>query len=724
MTYVSIIIPFNKPKRYLKDCLDSLANQNLSDCEIILILNGLKEDISDLIDDYDANLIIKEFEDEINVAKARNIGLDIASGEYVYFMDSDDYLYENALDKLIDAASKSNADFINGERIKTPYIRQRFNEDLEKPHNRPLKKGKLDDLRYSMKLLVGSKTDRHELLSALHSLIKKDKIKDIRFDENERYFTDYYFIIDALTNCSTFLGVEDAIYAKRHRDDPVNITSLNQEIEKTDFTMHFNHYHNVISILNTKSDEKFIILNDEVRNTMLKFYYHIFSLNFIKDKDDKWRTVYFDEMSEISKDFNPQSFTWKDRFEIKALRSKNKGRFEKLIKARFAFVNFKRILKEHWRFNVALYDNIYNKKDVKDNQIIFISFGGKYYSDSPKYIYEYLYENYSDKFEFVWVINDKTTHIPGNPKKVERFSRQYFKEMARSKYWVTNGRHSDRLDKKDSQVIVSTWHGTPLKRLGLDIGDIYTKNPKIKESYIKNGLEWDYLISPNRYTSDILKSSFAYPRDILESGYPRNDILYNANEDRISEIRKNLNLEDGKKTILYAPTWRDDEFYDSGSIKFNLKLDLKMLEEALGDEYCVLVRTHYFIADKLDLSEFGNFAIDVSRYDDIAELYLISDILITDYSSVFFDYANLKRPILFYTYDLDKYEHQLRGFYIDIRKDVPGPLLFTTQEVIDSIKNIGTLKEEYKETYDEFYEKFCNIDDGNASRRIVEKVWK
>ena len=575
-----------------------------------------------------------------------------------------------------------------------------------------------------MKLLVGSKTDRHELLSALHSLIKKDKIKDIRFDENERYFTDYYFIIDALTNCSTFLGVEDAIYAKRHRDDPVNITSLNQEIEKTDFTMHFNHYHNVISILNTKSDEKFIILNDEVRNTMLKFYYHIFSLNFIKDKDDKWRTVYFDEMSEISKDFNPQSFTWKDRFEIKALRSKNKGRFEKLIKARFAFVNFKRILKEHWRFNVALYDNIYNKKDVKDNQIIFISFGGKYYSDSPKYIYEYLYENYSDKFEFVWVINDKTTHIPGNPKKVERFSRQYFKEMARSKYWVTNGRHSDRLDKKDSQVIVSTWHGTPLKRLGLDIGDIYTKNPKIKESYIKNGLEWDYLISPNRYTSDILKSSFAYPRDILESGYPRNDILYNANEDRISEIRKNLNLEDGKKTILYAPTWRDDEFYDSGSIKFNLKLDLKMLEEALGDEYCVLVRTHYFIADKLDLSEFGNFAIDVSRYDDIAELYLISDILITDYSSVFFDYANLKRPILFYTYDLDKYEHQLRGFYIDIRKDVPGPLLFTTQEVIDSIKNIGTLKEEYKETYDEFYEKFCNIDDGNASRRIVEKVWK
>ncbi|MDO5815961.1 MAG: CDP-glycerol glycerophosphotransferase family protein, partial [Methanobrevibacter sp.] len=135
------------------------------------------------------------------------------------------------------------------------------------------------------------------------------------------------------------------------------------------------------------------------------------------------------------------------------------------------------------------------------------------------------------------------------------------------------------------------------------------------------------------------------------------------------------------------------------------------------------IRTHYFISNNLDLSKFKDFAFDVSGYEDIAELYLISDILITDYSSVFFDYANLKRPILFYTYDLDKYSNLLRGFYLDIHNDVPGPLLFTTSEVIDAIENIDDVSRQYNEKYEEFYNRFCYIDDGNASKRIVEKIW-
>ena len=113
----------------------------------------------------------------------------------------------------------------------------------------------------------------------------------------------------------------------------------------------------------------------------------------------------------------------------------------------------------------------------------------------------------------------------------------------------------------------------------------------------------------------------------------------------------------------------------------------------------------------------------MSKYDDIAELYLVSDILITDYSSVFFDYANLRRPILFYTYDLDKYENELRGFYIDIHSEVPGPLLRTTEEVIDALNNIDEIASQYSEKYDEFYDRFCSIEDGNASKRIFEKVW-
>ena len=147
------------------------------------------------------------------------------------------------------------------------------------------------------------------------------------------------------------------------------------------------------------------------------------------------------------------------------------------------------------------------------------------------------------------------------------------------------------------------------------------------------------------------------------------------------------------------------------------------MREELGDQYAVILRTHYYIADKIDTTGLEGFVFNESSYDDISELYLISDILITDYSSVFFDFANLKRPMLFYTYDLEKYRDMLRGFYLDIETEVPGPLLFTTDEVIDAIKNIDSITEKYADKYVEFYDRFCHIDDGHSSERICELVF-
>jgi CDP-glycerol glycerophosphotransferase len=126
----------------------------------------------------------------------------------------------------------------------------------------------------------------------------------------------------------------------------------------------------------------------------------------------------------------------------------------------------------------------------------------------------------------------------------------------------------------------------------------------------------------------------------------------------------------------------------------------------------------------LDFSQYEGFAYNVSRYDDIARLYLISDILITDYSSVFFDYANLKRPMLFFTYDLEKYRGVLRGFYMDVEEELPGPMLFDTEEVMDAIRNLPKIEEEYKEKYEAFYEKYCGWEDGTASDKVIRAVFE
>ncbi|MBE6498979.1 MAG: bifunctional glycosyltransferase family 2 protein/CDP-glycerol:glycerophosphate glycerophosphotransferase [Methanobrevibacter thaueri] len=730
MTFISIIIPFDTVERYLKDCLDSLAEQKLNDAEVILILNGNHENIDDLLNQYknNLNIITKTFEERIGVGKARNEGLKIANGKYVYFIDADDYLYKDALAKLVNTAKKTDADFINGERYGTAFIKERFEEIFLKRNKEPLEQKKLSDIKFSMRLLVGRKTNKKEVLTVLHSLIKKEKIGDVLFDENNRYFSDYTFLTSIIPKLNTFKGITNAIYAKRNRDDPINLTSLNQEEFDDSFLSYAQAYKEVLDVVNKLNDEnpeeKYIHLKDEMADTFFDYYNKVFGPNFLSSDDPNWKEVVYPIMKQISYEFNMKDKSFFQKREIQAFQEDNINKLSRFIKLRVNFKKTIRVFRSRWRFKTFIYFRYYNRKPVNKKQIIFESFLGKFYSDSPKYLYEYLYNTYGDEYDYVWVVNDKNIEIPGNPKKVKRFTLKFYKELAKSKYWVINGRQASRLAKKDSQRIVSTWHGTPLKKLGLDIGNVHTRDPNIKKSYIKVAKEWDYLISPNKYTTDILRSAFGYEGKILETGYPRNDILYNADENDIKQIKKDLNLPEDKKIILYAPTWRDDEYYDAAKMHFELKLELDKLQKALGDEYILLVRTHYFISDNLDLSKYKGFAFDVSKYDDIAELYLISDILITDYSSVFFDFANLKRPILYYTYDLDKYENVLRGFYIDIHSEVPGPLLKTTDEIIDAIINIEDVKAEYKEKYDIFYERFCGIEDGDASKRIVDNIKK
>ena len=728
MSFISIIIPFNKGKRYLKDCLDSLSEQNLEDEEVLLIINGSDEDVNDLIDSYksELNITTKVFDNEIGVAKARNVGLDLASGKYVYFIDSDDYLYKNALSKLVSVAKKTDADLINGERITTSFIRDRVNEQFDRKDYTYITHKGLSDMRFSVKLLVGVKNNKLELLSSLHCLIKSEKIQNIRFDESKRYYSDYDFMLNVMDNIDDFKGVEHAVYAKRSRDDAVNLTSLNQEKKEHYFLSYYYEYENIIKFLessNHLNKPQFKALKDEINSKLLSYYSKRFATQFLYSSNDIWREEYFDAMSNIASNFDIEKVPKKQKREIEALRNKNKKSLTRYLKFKAYFNKIKKFIKHPTKnHDLKLYRKVYNNRKIIENQIIFESFRGDYYSDSPKYLYEFLYENFNDKFKFVWVLNDDSVKIPGNPKTVKRFSREFYKEVARSKYWIINGRQAARLRKREEQIVISTWHGTPLKKLGLDMGNVYTEDPKIKASYVDVARKWDYLISPNHYTTEIYRSAFDYEGIIIEEGYPRNDILYKYTEDQCNQIKQKLNIPSDKKVLLYAPTWRDDEFFEIGKVNFKLQLDLDKLRKELGEEYVVLVRTHYFIADYLDLSEYENFAFDVCKYDDIAELYLISDILITDYSSVFFDFANLKKPILFYTYDLEKYENVLRGFYIDINSEVPGPLLKTTEEVIESIKNIDAINEEYSELYDEFYERFCSLEDGNSSERIVNKI--
>ncbi|MGL5417382.1 MAG: CDP-glycerol glycerophosphotransferase family protein [Clostridium sp.] len=376
-----------------------------------------------------------------------------------------------------------------------------------------------------------------------------------------------------------------------------------------------------------------------------------------------------------------------------------------------------------------IYMKILSKLKVKKKRIIFESFLGRSVAGNPKYIYEYLVEKSLDsEYELVWILNDLEQEIQGNHRKIKRKSIQYYYYLATAKYWIFNCREPESVFKNDETIYVQTWHGTPLKKLGLDMEKVNMANQTniedYKEKFKKSSGRWDYLVSQNDYSSEIFKRAFSFDKEILDYGYPANDILYKKNtKNEINKLKEKFKIPKDKKVILYAPTWRDDSFYKKGHYKMKMELELEKMQEALGEEYIILLRMHYLITNTIQIEEFEGFAYDFSERYDIQELYLVSDILITDYSSVMFDFGNLKRNMIFYTYDIESYRDSLRGFYFDLEEEAPGPVVKTTEEVIASIKNMRIERFEYKEQRIKFYEKFCHIDGGEATQKLVEKIF-
>ncbi|GAQ16882.1 CDP-glycerol:glycerophosphate glycerophosphotransferase [Oceanobacillus picturae] len=365
---------------------------------------------------------------------------------------------------------------------------------------------------------------------------------------------------------------------------------------------------------------------------------------------------------------------------------------------------------------------------VKRNTIIFESFHGKQYSDSPRAIYEYLLDK-NEKYSLYWSADRRHLKIfeGKNVKVVRRFSLKWLIIMARAEYWVSNSRLPLWIPKPKHTKYVQTWHGTPLKRLAADMDEVHmpgTNTMKYKENFLREASKWDYLISPNAYSTEIFKRAFQFNKTVIESGYPRNDFLINDDSmSTINTIKNNADLPLNKKIILYAPTWRDNQFYSKGKYKFDLRMDLERMKSEFGDEYIIILRLHYLVAENLDLTGYEGFVFDFSYHEDIRELYLIADLLITDYSSVFFDYANLKRPMLFFVYDIEDYRDNLRGFYFDFEEKAPGPLVKNTEEIIKEIKNIDENGFIPSPNTEAFYKKFCYLEDGNASERVVNQVF-
>ena len=311
---------------------------------------------------------------------------------------------------------------------------------------------------------------------------------------------------------------------------------------------------------------------------------------------------------------------------------------------------------------------------------------GRNYSGNPKHIYEEMVRMGLDKeLECVWVLEDTNTEIPGNAKKIKRSRLSYYYNMARAKIWVFDTRDPPSIQKRDQGYYIQTWHGTPLKKLGMDMDDVFMAGNMDITDYKRNlyndTQKWDFLLSQNEFSTEIFKRAFAFAdesssfQEIWTYGYPRNDVLTNNNNQKdIKKLKEELGIPKDKKVLLYAPTWRDNEFHRQSIYKFVTALDFDLLKEKLADDYVIIVKYHYLVVENIDWSDYDGFVYTFEADQDISDLYLVSDMLITDYSSVMFDYCILNRPMFFFMYDLEEYRDELRGFYFDVLEEIPGPI--------------------------------------------------
>ena len=348
-----------------------------------------------------------------------------------------------------------------------------------------------------------------------------------------------------------------------------------------------------------------------------------------------------------------------------------------------------------------------------DNRLIlFNSFAGRKYDDSPKALFEEIKNDIRFKdFRLVWAFHEPEKHEIDGAEIIKTDGFRYFITALAARVWITNSSVERGLHFKGRNTLyLNTWHGSPIKKMGSDIASgnqsFGTKSKNIV----------DIMNTQSYFEADIFSKCFGISRDcFIEVGLPRNDALANYKDSEREAIKIRLGLPKEKKIILYCPTFREYEKDDNYGVVLVPPIDLKKWKKELDDDYILLFRAHYEVSKVMDI-QCDDFVFNVTDYQTLNDLMIVSDILISDYSSIFFDYSIMDKCMLHFTYDYDEYEAK-RGMYFDIREYLSGSS--SEDGIINILKTLNNQKEidktvAFRNRYMNFY--------GEATKKTVSYI--
>lgn len=704
---LSIIIISYNLENYIEK---AIRNCEHPDVEIIVVDNASIDMTQELIQrtaqSMTTPLKLIKMPENIGLGLARNRGMEEASGEYITFLDADDYYDGHGLNRAIETIKKQRSDILifnhariwpDGKLVKNKNTNILFERDASSPVERAPLMGNLS--------------------TAWNKFYKTEFIKTIGAQFYAGYYEDVNWNFLCLLQATSIWAMPDIVIYYRQRMGSIT-NSRN--------TSHFNilkEYQLVLDYLNAHPDAARLYGSHIYKYARRQILFivaaghrlpHSATGQYMREASehlDKWRSLLKITNRDIPLSvFKTHSSTIAFFIPL-ARKLKNWGNDTQ--------TRLKRIIKKNAR--VAQY--ILNKitylfgglLPIKDNRVLFESYWGVKADCNPLAIANFLH--FKGGYDIVFSLK-KEAKVPDNfPfRTVRRNSFKMMLEAARSKYLISNTNLAGEIIKRHGQTHIQTWHGTPLKVMGIDIRPFNEKEMSWP-AFVQRSARWDYVISSNPHSSEAWRSGCPFPYKVVEIGYPRNDVFFDKSFNT-EQLKLKLSIPLNKKVALYAPTWRDNTKGKTLNLTEAIPSPSDILN-ALGDEFILLVRSHYFL-EGADINHSN--IIDVSDYPVTNEICMISDLLITDYSSIMFDFACLKRPIILYLPDYDTYA-QNRGMYFDIRTHAPGIVTYTQHQLEVCLTHQDYLSKTNIEKLEEFHTRFCAWDDGKATERLIENIF-
>ncbi|QIK09971.1 CDP-glycerol:glycerophosphate glycerophosphotransferase [Streptomyces sp. ID38640] len=712
----SIIVPVYNVQGYLRACLDSLLAQDFTDFEVIAVDDCSPDRSGEILAEFaalDPRVIHVRHEENGGIGAARNTGVERARGDYLLFLDSDDTYTPGALRAMADRLGASeDPDLLLFDHVRTYWWHA-------------VKPSAVRELLAEAGADVFNPAERTEFLQMFAVVWNRAFRRDFFVDNGFRYTDGLYE--DALMVYTTMLTAERAVcldhacveYRQRRHGNSMKTPG------RKHFTI-FEQYQRLFDFLDGRPDL------DHLRP--LFFERMVSHFLFTGARESRVvvqdRPEFFRRAVEMYRRHKPAGFTPPpevDALQFQALERGSYRVFQALnLVSRTRQRGQQRLRKAQRAMGKRASTRFYRmqlKRPIDQNLAVFSAYWNRTPSCNPLAVYEKAKE-LAPHLHGVWVVReDVVDTVPDGMDHVVVNTQRYWELMARAKYFVNNVNFADDVVKRKGQVHIQTHHGTPLKRMGID----QQKYPAAAKGMSMRKLleradRWDLSVSSNQHTSEQWERVYPCGFTSIDAGYPRNDVFFRTGAREIREIRDRLGIAPGSTAVLYAPTVRD---YQVGYVP---QLDLEKITRELGPDIVLLVRTHYFYGQNPQLQELQEQGalIDVSRHPSVEELCLAADALITDYSSIMFDYANLDRPIINYADDWETYVRS-RGVTFDLLSgkpgDTPGVVATTEDELIEAFRGGRWKGAEAAELRAAFRARFCMWDDGHAAERVVNRAF-